>query len=62
LFKNKGKLKIFFKRIWENYVNTYSIYSIFNKKPITKNMRDRKGRRYTFMGTHDGQEKKLKTS
>jgi hypothetical protein len=29
---------------------------------MTKNMRDRKGRRYTFMGTHDGQEEKLKAS
>jgi hypothetical protein len=29
---------------------------------ITKNMRDRKGRRYTFMGTHDEKEKKLRTS
>jgi hypothetical protein len=32
------------------------------KTPITKNMRDRKGRRYTFMGTHDKQEEKSRTS
>jgi len=25
-------------------------------------MKDRKGKRYTFMGTHDGQEKKLKAN
>jgi hypothetical protein len=33
-----------------------------NKKNITKNMKDRKSTRYTFMETHDGQEEKLRTS
>jgi len=63
LFKNKRKCKIFFRRIWTNYVDTYFIDSTSNRKAINhQNMRDREDIRYMFMGTHDGQEKKSKAN
>ncbi len=59
----QGEIKVFFKKIWANCVNPYSTYSTFNiKTSIIKNMKDRKGRRYTFMGTHDGQKEKSRTN
>jgi hypothetical protein len=43
----------------EEYIktmHTYFTYSTYNKKEITKKMKDRNGRGYTFMGTHDRQK------
>jgi hypothetical protein len=45
--RKKGEMKCIIRRIWKNYVKTYFTYSTFNKDNITKNMKDRKGRRYT---------------
>ncbi len=60
--RTRGNKKYSLEEYEKNYINTYSTYSIFNRKPITKNMRDRKGRKYTFMGTHDDQEEKLRAN
>jgi hypothetical protein len=61
LFKNKRKWKIFLKIIWTNYVDTYFSDSSSDGKAINhQNMGYKNNRGYTFMGTHDGQEEKIK--
>jgi hypothetical protein len=53
-------MKIFFKRIWTNYVNTYFTDSTSNRK--ARNHQNMNDGGYIFIGTHDGQEEKLKAT